>query len=198
MHINNVEKSLEMFFHSLDHDGKQRSLRATSNNGLTWQVQPKPVSQIYLRIFRYKRKKDALGWGGQILRENLLGIFELGPWTFGGQGHRHADVLVNGEKLHVMWTRIGDAPECIFHSTIDLANYWRDWYGTEGKEILRSKFDRKCAHIPTSTSTVGGLTKQEPALRDPHLFEESEEVYMIYAGAEKVVLALQKYFSDLA
>ena len=57
VHINNVEKSLEMFFHGLDHDGKQRSLRPTSNNGLTWQVQPKPDSQIYLRIFRYKQKK---------------------------------------------------------------------------------------------------------------------------------------------
>lgn len=94
VHINETEKSLEMFFHALDHDGDQRRLREVSNDGLTWWVQSKRINQTYLRAFRHKHNKCAIGWGGQILRQNLPGIFEIGLWSFGYQGHRHANVLV--------------------------------------------------------------------------------------------------------
>ena len=46
----------------------------------------------------------------------------MGPWSFGNQGHRHAGVLVRGDKLHIVWTRIGDAPEQILYSTIDMSH----------------------------------------------------------------------------
>jgi len=195
VHINTREKSLEMFFHGLDHDGEQRSLRALSNDGLTWWVQSQRIKQTYLRVFRYKNIKYALGWGGQILRQNSDGTFELGPWSFGDQGHRHASALVQGDKLHVVWTRIGDAPEQILYSTIDISLPWRDWYATEGQVILKPKFDWEGANLPISNSTVGGLTKQEHALRDPFLFEQNEEIYMLYAGGGETCIGIAKLSS---
>lgn len=195
VHINTREKSLEMFFHGLDHDGEQRSLRALSNDGLTWWVQSQRIKQTYLRVFRYKNIKYALGWGGQILRQNSDGTFELGPWSFGDQGHRHASALVQGDKLHVVWTRIGDAPEQILYSSIDISLPWRDWYATEGQVILKPKFDWEGANLPISNSTVGGLTKQEHALRDPFLFEQNEEIYMLYAGGGETCIGIAKLSS---
>ena len=195
VHINTREKSLEMFFHGLDHDGEQRSLRALSNDGLTWWVQSQRIKQTYLRVFRYKNKKYALGWGGQILRQNSDGTFELGPWSFGDKGHRHASALVQGDKLHVVWTRIGDAPEQILYSTIDISLSWRDWCATEGQVILKPKFDWEGANLPISNSTVGGLTKQEHALRDPFLFEQNEEIYMLYAGGGETCIGIAKLSS---
>jgi len=195
VHINTREKSLEMFFHGLDHDGEQRSLRALSNDGLTWWVQSQRIKQTYLRVFRYKNIKYALGWGGQILRQNSDGTFELGPWSFGDQGHRHASALVQGDKLHVVWTRIGDAPEQILYSTIDISLSWRDWYATEGQVILKPTFDWEGANLPISNSTVGGLTKQEHALRDPFLFEQNEEIYMLYAGGGETCIGIAKLSS---
>ena len=194
IHINEAEKSVEMFFHGLDYDGEQRSLHAESSDGLTWQVQQARINQTYLRIFRYKRKKYALGWGGQILRQNTSGIFEMGPWAFGDQGHRHAGVLVKGDKLHVVWTRIGDAPESVLHSVIDMSTYWRDWCATEGQMILKPKFAWEGAHLAISKSTVGGLTKQQHSLRDPFLYEENEEVYMIYAGGGETSIGIATLF----
>ena len=83
----------------------------------------------------------------------------MGPWSFGDQGHRHAGVLVRGDKLHVVWTRIGDAPEQILYSTIDMSYSWRDWYATGAQVILKPKFDWEGANLPISTSTTGGLSK---------------------------------------
>ena len=62
-----------------------------------------------------------------------MGIFELGPWAFGNQVHRNAGVLVKGDKLHVMWTRIGDARERIFQSTINLSNIGENGVELKGR-----------------------------------------------------------------
>ena len=96
--------------------------------------------------------------------------------------------------LHVVWTRIGDAPEQILYSTIDMSHYWRDWYATEGQVILKPKFDWEGANLPVSTSKVGGLTKKEHALRDPFLFEQSDEVYMAYTGGGETSIGIAKLF----
>ena len=90
--------------------------------------------------------------------------------------------------------RIGDALKRILHSTIDLPNYQCNWCGTEEKEILRPKFDWEGANLPTSTFNIGGLTKQEHALRDPYLFEECGEVYVIYEGGGESSLGIAKLF----
>jgi len=194
VHINETKKSLEMFFHGLDRDGEQRSVCALSNDGLTWRVQSMRINQTYLRVFHYKNTKYAIGWGGQILKQNSDDIFELGPWSFGDQGHRHAGVLVQGDKLHVVWTRIGDAPEQILYSTIDMSYPWQDWYATEGQVILKPEFDWEGVNLPISTSKVGGLTKQEHALRDPFLFQQSDDVYMVYTGGGETSIGIAKLF----
>ena len=195
VHINASEKSLEMFFHGLDHDGEQRSLCALSNDGLTWWVQSERINQTYLRAFNYKNTRYALGCGGQILKQNSDGIFQLGPWSFGDRGHRHAGVLVRGDNLYVVWTRIGDTPEHILYSTISMSFDWRDWRATEGQVILKPKFDWEGANLPISTSSVGGLTKQEHALRDPFLFKQSDEVYMVYTGGGETSIGIAKLSS---
>ena len=194
VHINELDKSLEMFFHGLDHDGEQRSLCAVSNDGLTWRVRSKRINQTYLRLFQYKHNKYALGWGGQILKKNSSGIFEMGPWSFGNQGHRHAGVLVRGDKLHIVWTRIGDAPEQILYSTIDMSHPWQEWHATKAQVILRPKFDWEGANLPISTSSIGGLAKQEHALRDPFLFEQNDVVYMVYTGGGETSIGIVKLF----
>ena len=175
----------------------RRSLCAVSNDCFNWRVQAKRINQTYLRVFLYKHNKYAIAWGGQILRQNPLGIFEMGPWSFGDQGHRHAGVLVRGDKLHVVWTRIGAAPEQILYSTIDMSHSWRDWYATKAQVILKPTFDWEGANLPISTSTIGGLTKQEHALRDPFLFEQSDEVYMVYTGGGETSIGVAKTILDI-
>lgn len=55
----------------------------------------------------------------------------MGPWSFGDQDCRHAGVLVQGDKLHVVWTRIGDVTKQILYSTIDMLQSWHEWHATE-------------------------------------------------------------------
>ena len=73
-----------------------------------------------------------------------------------------------------------------------MSHSWRDWYATKAQVILKPKFDWEGANLPISTSTIGGLVKQENALRDPFLFEQSDGVYMVYTGGGETSIGIAK------
>ena len=45
-----------------------------------------------------------------------------------------------------------------------MSHPWQEWHATKAQVILKPKFDWRA--VPISTSSIGGLAKQEHALRD--------------------------------
>ena len=190
VHVDAQQHLLIMYLHGLDHDGEQRSLRATSRDGVKWCVDLVRIEQTYLRAFRYCDTIYAMGWGGQILKHRTDGGFDLGPWSFGHIGLRHAGVMVRDSVLHVVWTRIGDAPEHILHSTIDLSGDWLNWRAVNATTLMVPQYGWEGVDVPISPSEIGGLTVREHALRDPYLFLDDGHVYLAYAGGGETALGL--------
>jgi len=182
------EGRLTMYLHGLAESGDQTSLTAHSPDGLDWSVAPGRITQVYLRVFGHRGTRYALAWGGQVLRA-AGADFEPGPWPF-PEGHRHSAVLVRGDTAHVLWTRIGDAPERILHSTIDLRPGWRDWRLGPTAELMRPELPWEGAGLPVVPSEIGTAERPENALRDPCLFEEGGRAFMVYAGAGEQALGL--------
>ena len=75
-----------------------------------------------------------LGIGG--VSPDGFAPFEPGPTPLDPRT-RHTAVLRRGDRLHLFWSRIGDAPERLFHGVVDLAGDWRDWRLDGAREILR-------------------------------------------------------------
>lgn len=74
---------------------------------------------------------------GQLYRSaDGLTDFELGPRLFRPE-MRHSALLKRGDALHVFWSRVGDAPEVLLRSTIDLSGPWKTWRESEPVEVLR-------------------------------------------------------------
>ncbi len=70
---------------------------------------------------------------------------------------RHVALLRKGDILHVYSTRMGDKPERIFLSYIDLQGEWRDWASTEAVEVLRPEKDYEGIKYPVEKlSLIGG------------------------------------------
>jgi hypothetical protein len=189
VHIDNTAKRMTMYLHGLDHSGEQSSLTATSPDGLNWQPGGPMIGQVYLRAFRHDGALFALGSGGQVMKAMPDGNFEPGPTPF-PLGHRHNAVLVRGGTLHVFWTRIGDAPERILYSAIDLTPDWRDWRTGPTSEVLRPEREWEGADLLVTPSEIGTATTRENALRDPCFFEEDGRLYLIYAGGGEHALGL--------
>lgn len=186
------DRSFEMYLHGLDNSGEQVSYRAVSRNGLDWELQMPPIVETYMRIFAWQDTTYAMARCSRLMR--------LGPegWEIGGIAMapevRHVAVLRRGHHLHVLYTRIGDAPEHILHAEIDLSGDWRDWRAVaEPAPVLLPELDWEGAREPVLPSIIGaeGFTN---ALRDPCLFEEDGEedgtVWMIYAGGGEHALGL--------
>lgn len=192
VHSEPETRTVRMYFHGLDHDGVQRSLVARSRDGIGWEVGEPRIDQAYLRVFSHNGRRYALALGGQVLRDGDGG-FEPGPWLF-PRGHRHAAVLLRGDLLHVLWTRIGDAPERILHTAVDLRPDWSDWRAGSTSELLRPELHWEGADLPVRPSEVGTAAPKENALRDPCLFEEDGRLFLIYAGAGEAALGLAEIF----
>ncbi|GIT68229.1 MAG: hypothetical protein Ct9H300mP25_17010 [Acidobacteriota bacterium] len=50
---------------------------------------------------------------------------------------RHSALLVRENRLLVFWTQVGDIPERILLSTVDLTDDWMSWEATDAVEVLR-------------------------------------------------------------
>ena len=129
---------------------------------------------------------------GQFYRSDTpLGGYEKGPLLF-NPDMRHNAVLLVGDLLHVFWTQVGDAPEHVKHSTVRLTDDWSAWQVEGGEEILRPEFEWEGAgapRTPSVRSTAYGVVNQ---LRDPAIFVEGDEVYLLYAVGGEAGIALAR------
>jgi hypothetical protein len=103
---------------------------------------------------------------------------------------RHAALLTRGETLFVFWTQVGDAPERILLSTIDLAAPWEEWAESSPVEVLRPERSWEGAEAPLEPSIRSVAYGHPNQLRDPAIFEEDGRIFLVYAVAGESGLAI--------
>ena len=109
----------------------------TSRNGIDFTTQPQNLGRTYLRVFRHQGKYYGIAMPGQVYRSaDPFGPFEQGPLLFNAN-MRHMALLPHGDQLLVFWTQVGDAPEHIKLSTINLTGDWQQWQDQAVGEVLR-------------------------------------------------------------
>ena len=122
---------------------------------------------------------------GQLLRsKDALASFEVGPNPFAGGPYadrvRHVATLLRGRTLLVFFTGIGDTPERVMLSTIDLAGDWKSWKASPPVELLRPEAPYECPGLPNEPS-AGEIEGPARQLRDPAIFEEAGKTYLFYS-----------------
>jgi hypothetical protein len=196
VHVDLEARRIVMYFHGLDAVGTQVTRVATSPDGVTFTAQPQVLGRSYLRVFRHRGMTYGLAMPGQLYRSrDGFRDFETGPSLFNPH-MRHAALLKGGDELLVFWTQVGDVPERILVSRIDLSGDWLSWREGEAVEILRPERDWEGADaplVPSIRSTAYGHVNQ---LRDPAIFEEEGRIYLLYAVAGESGIAIAELFLD--
>jgi hypothetical protein len=90
----------------------------------------------------------------------------------------------------VFWTQVGDAPESILVSTIDLSRDWATWSATPPIEVLRPERAWEGADAPVAPSVRSTAYGHVNQLRDPSVFEEGGRIYLLYAVAGESGIAI--------
>ena len=159
-----------------------------SADGLHFSLHPAITRVSYLRVFRHDGYLYGMARLGQLLRSrDPLASFEIGPNPFAGGPYadrvRHVAVLARGRTLFVFFTGIGDAPERVLVSTIDLAGDWTTWKASAPVELLKPEAPYECPDLPNVPSAAGEIEGPARQLRDPAIFEDPEldSTYLFYS-----------------
>lgn len=183
VHINDDEQCIVMYFHGLESYGKQATRVATSSDGIHFDAKPEILGRTYFRVFEYDKYFYALAMPGQFYRSrDRYANFKVGPMLF-NQDMRHSALFVQGDTLQVFWTQVGLAPETIMLSSIDLSGDWNNWKETDPVEILRPEFDWEGADAPLEPSIRSTAYGHVNQLRDPAVYIEDSNIYLLYAVA---------------
>ena len=190
VHIDDAGRKIIMYFHGLESYGCQRSRAAVSADGIHFKAYPEIIGPSYMRIFRYGDFAYALAMRGQFYRstDGFTG-FTKGPKLF-NRDMRHCAVLVRGEELLVFWTQVGETPERILLSRIDIAGPWMEWKESDPEEVLRPERVWEGAQEPLEPSVRSVAYGQVNQLRDPAVFEEGGRIYLLYAVAGESGIAI--------
>jgi len=190
VHVDAARRTIRMYFHqpirSWFRNLGQKTFLALSGDGLRFEARRTILGHFYFRVFRHA------GWHYAIAKNrNIDGIlyrsadglagFEPGPHLL--PGVRHTAVWTERETLHLLYTLVGDAPERILHSTIDLRGDWRSWEPSNPEIVLRPELEWEGVGLPLEPSRYGRAKGRLCQLRDPCVFEENGCRYLLYSGA---------------
>ena len=196
VHVDPLEPQIVMYFHGLEDVGTQVTRVATSRNGIDFTAQPQVLGRSYMRAFKHDGMTYVLAMPGQFYRsKDGFHEFESGPTLFNPR-MRHSAVLKRRNDLWVFWTQVGEAPERILVSRIDLSCDWNGWKESAAIEVLRPERTWEGADAPLVPSVRSTAYGQVNQLRDPAIFEEDDRVYLLYAVAGESGIAIAEIFLD--
>ena len=190
VHVDDQNQRIVMYYHGLESAGRQVTRAAVSRDGLAFECGGEILGRTYMRVFDYRGDTFALAMPGQFYRVvEPLRRLEAGPLLF-NPDMRHSAVLPRGDSLHVFWTQVGDVPERILLSTIDLRGDWMGWRESEPIEVLRPQRPWEGADAPLEPSIRSVAYGPVNQLRDPAIYTEGERTYLLYAVAGESGIAI--------
>lgn len=199
VHVDDARRRIVMYFHGLESFGRQVTRVALSKDGIEFHARPEILGKTYLRAFRHENATYGIAMPGQVYRsrsEDGLSDFEEGPLLF-NPNMRHCALLKRRGTLYVFWTQVGDAPEQILLSTIDLSRPWKQWTEAGTEEVMRPERAWEGANLPVEPSIRSVAYGPVNQLRDPAVFEQEGRVFLLYAVAgESGIGIAEVHFED--
>ncbi|MEA5497927.1 glycoside hydrolase family protein [Limnoraphis robusta] len=193
VHVDHQNREIRMYFHGVHPQQGQVTFLAISKDGLYWTASPEVLGPFYMRVFQYD------GWYYAIAKNhNIGGVIlrskdGLTPFERGGDfiaKMRHAAVLLEKDTLIVFYSRIGDVPESILISYVDLTQNWTQWMPSEPILILEPEQDYEGLDLPIQPSQSGAAKGRVRQLRDPAVYQEDNKSYLLYSIAGESGIAV--------
>jgi hypothetical protein len=195
--IDEASRQIRMYFHgpAVAENGAQRSFVALSDDGIKFAAKNDVLGPFYFRVFQHGGSWYALSKGALVHRSpDGLAPFAAGRDAYpaaspGARGQyneagnvRHVAVHKTGDQLAVYFTLIGDKPERILRSWIDLSAAWTSWTMGPAQEIIRPTRGFEGSKLPLKPSKAGRARGPENAFRDPAIFVDIDDrLYLLYS-----------------
>lgn len=193
VHVDEERRQIRMYYHAgLTATARQESRVAVSDDGISFRRLAGRLGNPYFRVFRWNGYHYALGMPGRLYRskDGLTG-FEGGSVLF-SRTMRHSALKLDGVTLKVFYSNVGDAPERILLSTIELTPDWANWRESEAITVLAPELEYEGADLPDEPSVRDWAPLPVRQLRDPAIFCENDDTYLLYSVAGEYGLAIAR------
>jgi hypothetical protein len=205
IYVDEVNRRLVMWTHGWWTDGKmwpvgepaarawardngygQYTQSSESRDGLRFDTHPAITRTSYLRVFPYGGTFFGMARLGLLFTSNdAFAEFEAGTNPFRGTQYanrvRHVAVARRGDLLYIFFTAIGDAPEHLSVTTMDLRADWKTWRVSPPVDLLAPAASYECANLPDVPSEAGDIKGPAKQFRDPGVFEEDGRTFLFYS-----------------
>ncbi len=193
VHVDDKTREIRMYFHGVHPSYGQVTFLATSKDGLNFTPSSSVLGPFYFRVFKYGGWYYAIAKnkniGGVLLRsKDGITAFERGSEFI--PNLRHTAVLLEGDNLMVFYSRIGDAPESILMSYVDLKQDWKSWTPSPPIAILEPEEDYEGISFAIEPSQKGAAKGKVRQLRDPAIYQEHNRHYILYSIAGESGIAI--------
>ena len=200
VHVDHERHEIRMYFHGMA-GSSQRTFVATSSDGLHFLSQKKPLGPFYFRVFGHGKS-----WYAIAKHRNRSGVLLRSKDPFARfrrvrailPDMRHAAVHVEKDTLLIFFSRIGDDPESILLSRMDLSGPPRTWRPTEPLPIVRPELPYEGASLLRRASRSGPAFTPVHQVRDPALFQEHGQLHLLYSVAGEQGIAIARLHPDPA
>lgn len=180
VHVEHENQRILMYYHGLNSFGVQVTRVATSSNGLDFIALDPIIGRPYFRAFVYKNKNYGMAMPGYFYeRTGEISEYEPIKKLFDGN-MRHSALLVKENQLLVFYTRVGDKPERILLSIVDLSKPISEWKESEPIEIIRPEKKWEGANLPLQHSYRSAINIPVNQIRDPAIYVERNKIYLLY------------------
>ena len=192
VHVDGCAKRIVMYYHGLERDCTQTSRVAVSGDGLRFGRSRPASSEPYLRVFVLGGGHFGVTLAGKLVASPDGGISFGDPRPFGPPEIRHMAIFDHAGTRHLVFSRIGDAPERLLISRIDARGNWRGWRLAEPSELLRAEADWEGGDLPVEPSRMGASDAPANQLRDPCVLSDGGRLWLYYACAGEAGIAVAR------
>lgn len=183
--IDEKAKKIRLYYHGVVEGVLQMSKVALSDDGLHFQAEDGLIGLPYLRVFPFRNQYYGLAMPGFFYRsKDGLKDFEVRQkWLFDTKV-RHSALYQKNDNLYIFYTRVGDVPERILYTRVDMSSRdWNDWKVETPRELMRPELEWEGVNEPQQPSIRGEMGVKVHQLRDPDVFEDEDgRLYLVYAG----------------
>jgi len=186
VHIDNNKQEIVMYYHT-PYDDAQYTFKAVSKNGLDFESENNKLGVFYFRVFDYLGETYAIA-----KNKNIDGIIykkeanEFKPIGNLIDNVRHTAVHVDGDMLYLFYTVVGEAPESLYICKI------QNWEIIDNYKLREPKYDWEGANQPKHNSRFGMAHSFVNELRDPCIFQEDNDLYLLYSYGGESGIAISK------
>ena len=184
VHVREDRREILMYFHGLEDFRFQRTRVATSKDGIQFEAREPLLANPYLRAFQHDGRWYSMAMPGIFYRSrDGISDFEAGDVRLFPNTMRHSALLKRGDTLYVFWTRVGDTPEHILLTKVDIRGDWSTWSASDPVNVLYPQELWEGADRLLVPSVRDAINVRVNQLRDPAVFQENGRTYLLYSVA---------------